>query len=443
MDFDAHLKELKQTDPTTYELIQEETERQRTMLELIPSESLPHPAVMEASGSFLMNKYSEGMPGARYYGGNDVIDKVENLARDRAKELFGVPYANVQPYSGSPANFAVYFAVCEKGDTVMGLDLPDGGHLTHGWKHSATSYFYESHPYHVKEDGYIDIEEVERLAKEHKPKLMWVGATAYSREFPFEKFAEIADSVGAYLAADTSHISGLIVSGAHKSPVEYVHIVTTTTHKTLRGPRGGIIMVTEKGLKKDPDLPTKIDKAIIPGLQGGPHNHQTAAIAVALSEAMKPEFKELNKKIVHNAKALGEALKEEGFELASDGTDNHLLIVKLGKARGPLFEVALDAAGITVNKNTIPKDPSNPLYPSGIRIGTPIITTRGMGDAEMKKIAAWMSRVREIIASFELPEGKGKKEYVKDFEEKMSKDTELEKIKKEVEELCLQFQFYS
>ena len=438
-----YLKNLKNTDPEIYGWIKKEMERQENTLELIPSECAASVSVIEALGTVLTNKYSEGYPQKRYYGGNQFIDEIESLAVERAKKVFGVPYANVQPYSGSPANLAVYVAVCEPGDTVMGQSLPDGGHLTHGWKASATNDFYNSIQYHVKEDGFIDLNEVKRLAKEHKPKLIWVGATAYTREFPFEELSEIAESVSAYLVADIAHISGLVVAGVHKSPVPYAHIITTTTHKTLRGPRGGMILVTEKGLKKDPSLGEKIDRAIFPKLQGGPHNHQTAAIAVALGEAMKPEFKGYGKQVVKNAKALGEALAEKGARLVTGGTDNHMLLADCGKGKGALVQEMLDYAGITLNKNTIPKDPSSPFYPSGVRLGTPIVTTRGMKEGEMKKIAGWVAEVLEEVKSYELPDGKEERDiYLEKFKKEFSANKRLETIKKEVLELCKKYPLY-
>ena len=309
------------------------------------------------------------------------MDAVERLAQERARRLFGTPHANVQPYSGSPANLAVYVATCRPGDVIMGQNLPDGGHLTHGWPVSVTGSFFRSVPYHVRPDGYIDLDEVWRLAREHRPRLIWCGATAYVREFPFEEFARVADEVDAYFAADIAHVAGLVIAGVHRSPVPYAHIVTTTTHKTLRGPRGAMILVTEKGLAKDPELAEKIDRAVFPGLQGGPHDHQTAAIAVALGEAMQPEFVEYGRQVVRNAKALGEALLAHGFRLVTGGTDNHMLLLDLtptGPGRGVFLQEALDRVGITVNKNTIPGEPSSPFYPSGIRLGTPAATTRGM-----------------------------------------------------------------
>lgn len=437
-------KYLQQSDPEVFELIEAELQRRREGLEMIPSENQTSPAVLEAIGSILIDKYSEGYPGKRYYGGNEFIDKVENLAIARAKKAFGVPHANVQPYSGTPANTAVYLAACEVGDTIMGQSLPDGGHLSHGANATFSARFYKSVPYHVTKDGYIDFEEVRRLAREHKPKLMWVGASAYAREFPFREMAEVADEIGAYLAADIAHVAGLVVAGAHPSPTPYAHVITTTTHKTLRGPRGAIIMVTQKGLDKDEDLARKIDKAVFPGgVQGGPHNHQTAAIAVALHEAMQPAFAEYAAQIVKNAKTLAQELMDKGLTVVSGGTDNHLLLVDLtpyGKGLGIFLEEALDMAGITANKNTIPQDPSSPFYPSGLRLGTPAITTRGMKEPEMKQIASWIAQVVETIKQEQLPESKeGRIAYLKDFRKRIAQDQTLKEIKNQVAQLCKRF----
>jgi len=436
--------ELQKTDPKIYELIEAEKQRRREGLEMIPSENHTSPSVLEALGSILTDKYSEGYPGKRYYGGNEFFDKIENLAIERAKKAFGVPYVNVQPYSGSPANFAVYLAVCEFGDTIMGQNLPDGGHISHGWKVNITSKIFKSVPYHVKSDGYIDLEEVKNLALQNKPKLIWCGATAYVREFPFEEMSKIADEVGAYFVADIAHIAGLVVAGAHKSPVDFAHIITTTTHKTLRGPRGAVIMVTEKGLRKDPELGEKIDKAVFPGgVQGGPHNHQTAAIAVALDEALRPEFKEYGKQIVKNAKALAKELMKKGVKLVSNGTDNHMILIDLtpeGPGRGIFLQEALDMAGITVNKNTIPADPSSPFYPSGVRLGTPAITTRGMKEKEMEVIADWIAQVVNLIKIYKLPETKEEKaKYLKEFREYIANNETIKKIKKEILEFGKKF----
>ncbi|MDP2741721.1 MAG: serine hydroxymethyltransferase [bacterium] len=387
---------LKKQDSQIAKLIELETERQKTSLEMIPSENHCSPAVREALGSVLTDKYAEGYPGKRYYAGLKYYDILENLCRDRAKKLFGVPHANVQPYSGSPANAAVYMAVCQPGDTVMGMALPMGGHLTHGWKVNFSAKFFKSVQYGVDEKTHlINYDEIEKIAKENNPKLIFVGATAYPRIFDWKRLGDIADLVGAYLVADIAHIAGLVVGGAHPSPVPYVHIITTTTHKTLRGPRGGMIMVTERGIKKDSELSQKIDKAIFPGFQGGPHMHQIAGIAVCLKEASSPAFKKYAVQIVKNAKALAEELKKCGFNLISGGTDNHLLLIDLRNKNitGPEAQNLLEEAGITINKNSIPYDPAPPFKPSGIRMGTPAITTRGMKEKEMKKIAGWINEV--------------------------------------------------
>ena len=390
---------LSKQDPQIAKLIDLETDRQKTSLQMIPSENHCSLAVREALGSILTDKYAEGYPGKRYYGGNQFIDMVETLCIERAKKLFKVEHVNVQPHSGSPANFAVYVAICEPGDTIMGMALPMGGHLTHGWKVSATGKFFKAVQYGVDEKTHlINYEEVEKMARENKPKLIWVGATAYPRIFDWKKLGEIADSVGAYLAADIAHIAGLVVCGAHPSPVPFVHIVTTTTHKTLRGPRGGMIMVTKKGLAKDADLAKKIDRAIFPGLQGGPHENAIAAIAVCLKEAGTPAFKKYAAQIVRNAKALAAELKKYGFDLISGGTENHLMIIDLRNKNitGADAQNLLESAGISTNRNSIPYDPAGPFKPSGLRIGTPAITTRGMKEPQMRQIAAWMN---EVIAN--------------------------------------------
>ncbi len=440
------MKTLKEVDLETYEAIQNELNRQRNGLEMIPSENFTSPAVLQAMGSVLTNKYSEGYPGKRYYGGNQFIDVVEKLAIERAKKIFGVPHANVQPYSGSPANLAVHVAVCKSGDVTMGLELTHGGHLTHGWKTSATGQLWRSIQYHVKPDGYIDFDEVRKLAQENKPKLIWVGFTAYPREFPFEEFSKIADEVGAYLVADIAHIAGLVISGAHKSPVPYVHIVTTTTHKTLRGPRGAIIMVTQKGLDKDSELADKIDRVVFPGLQGGPHDHTTAGIAVALSEASKPEFKEYGQQIVRNSKALAEELMNNGLKLVTNGTDTHLMLIDLtpfGKGNGVFVQDALEAAGITLNKNTIPNEPSSPFYPSGVRLGTPAITSRGMKESEMKIIGKLIAQVVYAVKDCQLPENKEERgEYLKKFREEIKNNEIIKIVRQQVLELCNRFSLY-
>lgn len=437
---------IKKTDPEVSSIVRKEIERMSNGLELIPSENVVSLAVLNALGSVFTNKYSEGYPKKRYYGGNEHVDEVETLAIERAKKLFGVPHANVQPYSGSPANMAAYFAVCQLGDVVMGQNLPDGGHLTHGWKVNFSALFYKSVPYHVKPNGYIDLEEVRKLALEHKPKLIWCGATAYVREFPFEELGKIADEVGAYFAADIAHIAGLIIGGVHKSPVPFAHIVTTTTHKTLRGPRGAMIFVTQKGLDKDSELANKIDRAVFPGLQGGPHDHQTAAIAVALGEAMKPEFKDYAHQIVKNAKALANALIKRGIKLVSDGTDNHMVLIDLtaeGKGRGIFLQEALDLANITLNKNTIPADPSSPFYPSGVRLGTPAVTSRGLKENEMELIADSLAQVINEIKKYKLPEDKAQiKEYLAMFRNEIKDNATILKVKERVLELCKKYPLY-
>ena len=440
------MSSIEMSDPEVFSIIKKEGKRIEEGLEMIPSENYVSKAVFQALGNFLNCKYSEGYPKKRYYGGNKFVDEVETLAIERAKKAFKVPHANVQPYSGSPANLAVYVAVCNPREVIMGHNLPDGGHLTHGWKASVTGQFYKSVAYHTKKDGYIDLEEARKLAERHRPKLIWVGATAYVREFPFEEMGKIADSVGAYLAADIAHISGLVIAGVHKSPVPYAHIVTTTTHKTLRGPRGGIIMTTQKGLDKDPELANKIDRAVFPGLQGGPHDNQTAAIAVALGEALRPEFKNYSAQIVKNSKALAKSLMENGIKLVTNGTDNHMMLIDLtpfGKGKGVFVQEALEEANITVNKNTIPAEPASPFYPSGIRLGTPAITTRGMKEKEMQTIGKWIANIAKEVKEFTLPDDKEERNlYMKEFKEKINNNPKIKKIKSDVVELCKRFPLY-
>lgn len=390
------MKSLKKVDPKLAELISKETKRQLWTLDLIPSENIVSPAVLEALGSPLINKYSEGYPGKRYYGGNEIIDQVEVLAQERARKVFRLGknwHVNVQPYSGSPANLAVYLALIPQGEKIMGMSLPFGGHLTHGWKVSATGKFWTSVQYGVGQDGYIDYEEIRKLARKEKPQIMVCGATAYSRIIDFKKFGEIAREVGAFMMADIAHIAGLIAAGAHPSPFPYADVVTTTTHKTLRGPRGAIIFARkDKSLRikdKSISIAEAIDKAVFPGLQGGPHDNQTAAIAVALGEALKPSFKKYGRQIVKNARALARELQKWGLEIISGGTDNHLMLVdvtKLGLS-GREAQDRLEEVGIIVNRNTIPYDTRSPFDPSGIRLGTPSVTTRGMKEKEMKEIA--------------------------------------------------------
>ncbi|HEU4798553.1 MAG TPA: serine hydroxymethyltransferase [bacterium] len=434
---------LREGDADVFRILEAERRRQREGVELIPSENYVSEAVLEAMGSIFTNKYSEGYPGRRYYGGNENVDDVERLAQHRAKSLFGTPHANVQPYSGSPANLAVYLATCQAGDPIMGQNLPDGGHLTHGWKVSVTGTYYRSIPYHVRADGYIDFDDVWRLAREHRPRLIWCGATAYVREFPFEKFADVAEETGAFFAADIAHVAGLVIAGAHKSPVPFAHVVTTTTHKTLRGPRGAMILVTQKGLDKDPELGERIDRAIFPGLQGGPHDHTTAAIAVALGEAAQPEFKQYGRQVVANAKALADGLLRRKFTLVTGGTDNHMVLIDLtpgGPGRGVFLQEALDRVGITVNKNTIPGEPSSAFYPSGIRLGAPAATTRRMRERDMDQIAAWIGEVGDEIKEFRLPEGREERAAeLRRFRKDIQENRRLAQLRDAVREFCLKF----
>ncbi|MDN5277048.1 MAG: glycine hydroxymethyltransferase [Clostridiales bacterium] len=381
------LREIYNADPEVAEAIEKELKRQQDHIELIASENFVSLPVMAAMGTHLTNKYAEGYPGRRYYGGCEFVDVVENIAIERAKRLFGAEHANVQPHSGAQANMAVYFAVLEPGDTIMGMNLAHGGHLTHGSPVNISGKYFKIVPYGVDANtGYIDYDEVRRLAREFKPKLIVAGASAYPRVIDFEKFREIADEVGAYLMVDMAHIAGLVAAGLHPSPVPYADFVTTTTHKTLRGPRGGMILCKEKYAKM-------IDKAIFPGTQGGPLMHVIAAKAICFGEALKPEFKEYQKQIIKNAQALANGLIEEGFNLVSGGTDNHLMLVDLRNRgiTGKDAEKALDKVRITVNKNTIPNDPESPFVTSGIRLGTPAVTTRGMKEEDMRQIARAIS----------------------------------------------------
>ncbi len=440
------LSKIREEDPEIFEYMQNELLRQQNTIELIPSENFTSEAVMQAAGSILTNKYSEGYPGKRYYGGNEFVDKIEKVAISRAKSLFNVEHVNVQPYSGSPANMEVYLSICKAGDVIMGQSLTDGGHLTHGWNSSATGQLFKSVQYHVTEDGYINLAEVKELAEKNKPRLIWIGSTAYVRKLPFKEFSEIADSTGAYLAADISHISGLVIAGVHESPEPYADIITTTTHKTLRGPRGAMIMVTKKGISKDPELPSKIDKSVFPGMQGGPHDHITAAIAIALKQASTPQFKEYAKQVVLNAKALGNALMENGQKLVTNGTDNHMLLIDLTKISpglGVFAQEALDAAGITLNKNTIPNEQSSAFYPSGIRLGTPAVTSRGMKENEMKYIGRMISEVIKTVSNERLPKDKEERiAYIKDFKDRIKTKEELKKIRNEVKQLAAKFPLY-
>lgn len=410
------MKHLSQQDNQVFAAIQDELKRQRTKIELIASENFVSEAVMEAQGSVLTNKYAEGYPGRRYYGGCEYVDVAENIARDRAKEIFGAEHVNVQPHSGAQANMAVYFTVLEQGDTVLGMNLSHGGHLTHGSPVNFSGIQYNFVEYGVDEKTHvINYDDVLEKAREHKPKMIVAGASAYPRAIDFKRFREIADEVGAYLMVDMAHIAGLVAAGLHQNPVPYADFVTTTTHKTLRGPRGGMILCKEEFAKK-------IDKSIFPGIQGGPLMHVIAAKAVAFGEALQEDFKEYAQNIISNANRLAEGLKKEGINLVSDGTDNHLLLVDLRSLglTGKVAEKVLDDIGITVNKNTIPFDPESPFVTSGIRIGTAAVTSRGFGHEEMDEIAS--------LIAFTL----------KNHED----EAKLEEAKTRVEELTSKFELY-
>jgi glycine hydroxymethyltransferase len=414
-----NLDAVEQTDKDVFDIIRAEEERQVDTIRLIASENYTSRAVLQATGSVLTNKYSEGYPGRRYYEGQQQTDAVENLARDRGKELFGAEHVNVQPYSGSPANLAAYYALCDVGDSVLGMGLPFGGHLTHGWKVNFSGRFYDAHHYGVdKETHLIDYDEVRRVAKEVKPKVIFCGASAYPRTIDFERFAEIADEVGAKLVADIAHISGLVAAGVHPSPVPVADVVSSTTHKTLRGPRSGLLMC-KKEYAKD------IDRAVFPALQGGPHMHAVAAVAIAFKEAMQPDFKDYAVQIIANARAMADAFVEKGYDLVSGGTDNHLLLVDVtgrsstGKPRstGKIASTAMAQAGIVCNANSIPFDERSPFDPSGIRIGTPSVTTRGMKEDDMRQIVDWID---EAI-------------------DQADDDEALARIRTKVEEFCSEF----
>ena len=391
--------EVKNYDPEIAAAMNDELKRQQDHIELIASENIVSKAVMSAMGSILTNKYAEGYPGKRYYGGCEYVDVVEDLARERAKELFGCEYVNVQPHSGAQANMAVFFAMLTPGDTVMGMGLSDGGLLTHGSPVNMSGKYFHVVPYGVNEDGYIDYDEVLRIAKEAKPKLIVAGASAYPREIDFKKFREIADEVGAYLMVDMAHIAGLVATGLHMSPIPYAHVTTTTTHKTLRGPRGGMILSSNEMNEK-----FNFNKAVFPGIQGGPLMHVIAAKAVCFKEALSDDYKTYMQNVKDNAAALAKGLTDRGFNLVSGGTDNHLMLVDLRNMNitGKQCEKLLDAANITCNKNTIPKDPASPFVTSGIRIGTPAVTTRGMNTADMDRIAEAISLlVKDVNANKE------------------------------------------
>ena len=412
------MDDISKTDPEIFDAIKKEGIRIRDGVELIPSENFVSKAVLQAYATFFTNKYSEGYPGKRYYGGNQFVDVVENLAIERAKKLFGAEHVNVQPYSGSPANQAVFFALLNLGDTFMGFDLSAGGHLTHGSPVNFSGKFYNCVPYNVdKETELLDYDKIMKQAKEHKPKMILSGLTAYPRKIDFKAFKEICDEVGAYHFADIAHIAGLCATGVHQNPIPYCDVVSTTTHKTLRGPRGAMIMCKEKHAQA-------IDKAVFPGLQGGPHDHVNAAKAVAFKEALQPDYKKYCGQIVKNAKALADSLMDNGLELVTGGTDNHLMVIKLVNkgltGKGKEIQNALGEAEIYVNKNTIPYEPSTPFNPSGIRLGTPAITTRGMKESEMKIIGENIAKVIDNYTDKNI----------------------IERVKKNILELCKNFPLY-
>lgn len=431
-----------------FQLIDQECQRQLDKIGLIPSENAVSGAVSSVLSSCLSNKYSEGYANRRYYEGNQIIDKIELLAIERVKGLFGVPYANVQPYSGSPANSAIEFALLQPGDTLMGLKLTMGGHLTHG--HPDVTFsgrYFNSVQYGLGADARIDFDQVRKLAHEHKPKLIIAGNTAYPFVLDFAKFREIADEVGAWLMADISHVTGLVIGDEHPSPVPYADVVMSTTHKTFRGPRGAMILVTERGLARDPDLGKKIDAAIIPGLQGGPHNATTAAIAIAATEAATPAFKKYAQQIRKNANALADALMKEGIPLVGNGTETHLMIMdlsSLGFGLGGQVSYAMDVAGMYANRNTVPTEPSSPFYPSGVRLGTPLVTTRGMKEKEMQKIGRWIAEVVRHVQHAELPQDKkARTKFLQQFRAEADQDLKLLEIAQEVKAMCRKFPLFA
>ena len=434
-------------DKQIADLVKAEEKRQIEMIGLIPSENNSSEEVRGVLSSSLNSKYSEGYADHRYYEGNQIIDKIELLAQDRIKALFDVPYVNVQPYSGSPANSAIYFALMEPGDTLMGLKLAMGGHLTHGHpKVTFSGKYFNSVQYGVDKNARIDFDEVRSLAKQYKPKVIVAGNTAYPFELDFKKFREIADEVGAWLVADVSHITGLILGGEHPSPVPHADVIMSTTHKTFRGPRGAMILVTKRGLEKDAKLGSKIDSAIIPGLQGGPHNATTAAIAIAAKEATQPGYKAYIKQIRKNADALAAALISHNLKLVGDGTQTHLMLLDLTQysiGLGTQVAYAMDVAGMYANRNTIPNEQGSPFYPSGVRIGTPLVTTRGMKEPQMEQIATWIARVVDHVKTHALPKDKTMwKPFIADFQNWADQDSVLLGIRSEVTELASQYPLF-
>ena len=430
-----------------FELVNEEEQRQIEKIGLIPSENQMSPRVNAVLATCLNSKYAEGYPGRRYYEGNQIIDKLENLAIDRLKSLFGVPFANVQAYSGSPANSAIQFALMEPGETLMGLSLGSGGHLTHGHpKVTFSGKYFNSVQFGLDQNARIDFDAMLALAKEHQPKMIIAGTTSYPFTLDFSKFREVADAVGAWLVADISHITGLIIGGEHPSPVPTADVIMTTTHKTLRGPRGAAILVTARGLERDPKLGNYIDSAIIPGLQGGPHNATTAGIAIAAEEAAQPSFVGYAQQMRRNADVLAKTLMDAGIKLVGDGTENHLMVVDLtpfSVGLGTQVAYAMDVAGMYANRNSIPNEPGSPFYPSGLRIGTPLVTTRGMKEPEMVKIGQWMARVIEHVKDDELPtERKERSKFLKAVKAKADSDPVLLGICEEVRETAVSFPLF-
>jgi len=431
-----------------FDLIEQETVRQHEMIGLIPSENHFSPRVAQVLSSSLSSKYAEGYPGRRYYEGNQIVDQIENLAIDRLKELFGVPFVNVQAHSGSPANSVIQFAILEPRDTLMGLQLGAGGHLTHGHPNVTFSgRYFNSVQYGLDANARIDFDQMLALAKEHKPKAIIAGTTSYPFILDFARFREVADAVGAWLVADISHITALVLAGEHPSPVPYADVIMSTTHKTFRGPRGAMILVTEQGLARDAKLATKINSAVIPGLQGGPHLASVAGIAIAAAEAMQPNFKTYAQQIRKNADGLATSLQENGLQLVGGGTENHLMVVDFtpfSDGLGTQVAFALDVAGIYANRNAIPNEPGSPFYPSGLRVGTPLVTTRGMKEAEMAQIGQWIAAVTNHVKDATLPlETKARTAYMKNFKEQAVVDPELLRIRNAVKTLATQFPLFA
>jgi glycine hydroxymethyltransferase len=434
---------LKKVDLEIYKLIKAEEKRQQETLMMIPSENMTSWAVQEAVGSVLGNKYAEGYPFRRYYQGQANVDQIESITLERVKKAFGVPFANVQALSGAPANLAVYYALLQPGEKIMGLALAHGGHLTHGAAVNASARFYKAVNYTLGKDGVMDYDLIEKLAIKEKPAIIVAGITAYPKQLDWKKFRAIADKVGAWLMADIAHLAGLVVGGAYPSPVPWMDIITTTTHKTLRGPRGAIIMVTDRGLKRDPDVGKKINRAVFPSLQGGPHENAIAGIGVALKEAMKPKFKKYAKQIVKNSEVLARELKKYGFDLVAGGSNTHVILVDLQNKGGigKLAAEALEAAGIVLNYNAVPWDKNPPFYPSGMRLGTPGITSRGMKEKEMIKIAGWIHEVVEetlkVKKAMKVTLDQERKSTTR--EKIIKKVKAAAKIRKEVKKLCQNF----